>query len=108
MTSLTTHSGISLYLRNFSKFLGGIHRGDGRSPVGYRDQGRPALGLFDQAAEELGKGLFAHELLHLGDGDEGLLEDVVVPSGVGGADHGFLVCVLAIRAALHQLEAVPL
>ena len=31
----------------------------------------------------------------------------MVPGGVGGADHGFLVCVLAVGAALHQFEALP-
>ena len=43
-----------------------------------------------QAAEDLGKGLFAHELLHLGDGNEGLLEDVCIP-GLGSSGND---CVL--------------
>ena len=31
----------------------------------------------------------------------------MVSGGVGGTDHGFLICVLAVGAALQQLEAVP-
>ena len=79
-----------------------------RTSVGCGNKRRLSFGLDDQTAEHLGKGLFAHELLHLGDGNEGLLEDVGIPGRTGSSDNGILVAVLAIGAALHQLVAGPL
>ena len=81
---------------------------DSRTPVGCGNEGRLALGLYDQTAENFGKGLFAHEFLHLGDGDEGFFEDVCISGGMSRIYYGIFVCVLAVGAALHQLVTGPL
>ena len=80
---------------------------DSRTPVRCRNEGRPTHGLYDQTAENLGKGLFAHELLHLGDGNKGFLENVGVSGCVSGFDHGILIGVFAVCTAFHQLVAGP-
>ena len=96
-----------LVLLKFSEVIARAGISQGGAFVGNRYESGTALGLLHQRAEDGGEVLLAHELLHLGNRDEGFLENVVVSALVCGLDHGLLICVLAVGACSHQLEALP-
>ena len=64
--------------------------------------------LYDVPADNLGKCLFAHEFFHLGDGDEGLLVNILVACLDSSLGDCFLVAVFAVGTRRHQFIAVPL
>ena len=77
-------SGHGLVLLKFSEVIARTGIGQGGAFVGFGNEGRTALGLLHQGAEDAVELLLGHQLLHLGDGDEGFLEDVGVPSLLAG------------------------
>ena len=81
---------------------------DRRPLVRYRDERRSALGLDDQAAEELVKGCSTHKPFHIGDGDQALFEHIVITGRSRRFDYGRFIGVFSVRSALDEFETAPL
>ena len=65
------------------------------------------MGFHDEIAKGGAECLLAHESLHLGNGNQGFLVDVMVSGGVSGIYDRFFVCILAVRPTLNEFESAP-
>ena len=80
---------------------------NGRTPVRERDERRPSGRLYDKTAENLHERFLPHQLFHLRQRNELLIEDVRIACGLRCSCSRRFILVLADGTPLHDLESLP-